>query len=114
VTGEGPSFRRSGRLILYDPDDLDSWAKARLTAPLRSTSEIRKAPIPQEMESLVQPQLTGPSPVVRRPRGRPRKIVKDPLAEPAASTPSMPALPDKDRIARQSTSMKGPLNAKGP
>jgi hypothetical protein len=73
VTGEGPPFRRSGRIILYEPDDLDSWAESRLTAPVRSTSEIPEAPAPRKVvEPLTKPQLTGPSQVVRRPRGRPR------------------------------------------
>jgi hypothetical protein len=39
VTGGGPPFRRDGRLPLYAPDDLDTWAKAILSAPLQSTSD---------------------------------------------------------------------------
>jgi hypothetical protein len=74
VTGEGPPFRRSGRLILYDPDDIDSWAEARLTRPLRSTSEIREAPAPRKIAApLAQTQFAGPLQVGRRPRGRPPK-----------------------------------------
>jgi hypothetical protein len=37
--GGGPIFRRFGRIVLYDPADLDAWALARLSAPLRSTSD---------------------------------------------------------------------------
>jgi hypothetical protein len=102
VTGEGPPFRRSGRLVLYDPDDIDSWAESKLTAPLRSTSEIREAPAPRKVvEPPTQPQLTGPSQVVRRPRGRPRKdrdresietadTVVESSAQPTASRPRRP------------------------
>jgi hypothetical protein len=42
--GDGPIFRKFGRIVVYDPADLDSWALARLSAPLRSTSdEVRAA-----------------------------------------------------------------------
>jgi hypothetical protein len=84
VVGGGPNYHAAGRLILYTEAELLAWAKSRLTGPHRSTSEIHKAPTPQEMEPLAQPQLTRPSPVARRPRGRPRKPVEDSLAEPAA------------------------------
>jgi hypothetical protein len=104
VTGEGPPFRRSGRIILYDPDDLDSWAESRLTAPVRSTSEIPEAPAPRKVvEPFTKPQLTGPSQDVRRPRGRPRKdrdresietadAVVGSSAQPTASRPRPPQL----------------------
>jgi hypothetical protein len=83
VTGEGPPFRRLQRIVLYDPDDLVSWAEARLSAPLHSTSEIRNVPAPREIgEPLAQSQWTGPSPVVRRPRGRPRKANEPILPQP--------------------------------
>jgi hypothetical protein len=39
VVGGGPTFRRDGRIPLYRTDDLDDWAKSRLSAPMRSTSE---------------------------------------------------------------------------
>ena len=38
-TGGGPIFRRFGRLIRYEPHDLDAWAQGRLSQPLRSTSD---------------------------------------------------------------------------
>jgi hypothetical protein len=60
VMGGGPIYRKVGRLVLYTEADLLAWAESRLTGPHRSTSEIRKARIPQEMEPLAQPQLTGP------------------------------------------------------
>jgi hypothetical protein len=102
VTGEGPPFRRSGRLILYDPDDIDSWAEARLTPPLRSTSDIREVPAPRRIGApLAQPQVTGSSQVVRRPRGRPPKkregepigtadAVVEASAQPTARKPRRP------------------------
>ena len=37
--GGGPVFRRFGRLIRYEPNDLDAWAQSRLSGPLRSTSD---------------------------------------------------------------------------
>lgn len=39
VTGEGPIYRIAGRFPLYNPADLDSWAQARISKPLRSTRE---------------------------------------------------------------------------
>lgn len=27
VAGEGPRFRKHGRLIFYHPDDLDAWSR---------------------------------------------------------------------------------------
>jgi hypothetical protein len=41
--GGGPVFRKIGRVVVYDPADLDAWVLARLSAPLRSTSEIAAA-----------------------------------------------------------------------
>ena len=38
--GGGPTFRRAGRVPLYSPDDLDKWAASKLSAPMRSTSEV--------------------------------------------------------------------------
>lgn len=37
--GGGPIFRRFGRIVLYEPAELDAWAHARITAPLSSTSD---------------------------------------------------------------------------
>jgi hypothetical protein len=37
--GGGPIFRKLGRIVVYDPADLDSWVLSRLSAPLRSTSD---------------------------------------------------------------------------
>ncbi len=37
--GGGPVFHRFGRMVVYDPVDLDTWALARLSGPLRSTSD---------------------------------------------------------------------------
>ncbi len=39
VIGGGPVFRRDSRFPLYSPDDLDAWARSKLSAPMRSTSE---------------------------------------------------------------------------
>jgi hypothetical protein len=39
VVGGGPLYRKAGRFPLYDPEDLDSWASARLGSKRRSTSD---------------------------------------------------------------------------
>lgn len=39
VIGGGPLYRRCGRMILYDPEDLDAWAQAKIGPLQRSTSE---------------------------------------------------------------------------
>jgi hypothetical protein len=38
VTGDGPLFRKCGRMVLYEPDALDRWAQSLLGAPQKSTS----------------------------------------------------------------------------
>jgi len=37
--GGGPRFRRASRFPLYEKEDLDAWVRAKLTRPVRSTSE---------------------------------------------------------------------------
>jgi hypothetical protein len=39
-TGSGPAFRKAGKFPLYTRDDLDAWAKQRLSKLVRSTSEV--------------------------------------------------------------------------
>ena len=39
VIGDGPLYRRFGRMILYDTESLDAWATARLGPLQRSTSD---------------------------------------------------------------------------
>jgi hypothetical protein len=39
VSSDGPPFRKCGRIVLYDPADLDMWASRKLSALMRSTSE---------------------------------------------------------------------------
>ncbi|WP_420959315.1 hypothetical protein [Brucella sp. IR073] len=38
--GGGPAMQYNGRIPLYHKDDLDAWAKARLSKPVHSTSEL--------------------------------------------------------------------------
>ena len=38
--GGGPVFRKMGRFPLYKPNDLDTWAIARMSPPVLSTSEL--------------------------------------------------------------------------
>ena len=40
VGTDGPPFYKAGRTPLYDTADLDAWAKKRLGAKRRSTSEL--------------------------------------------------------------------------
>jgi len=37
--GTGPEFRRYGRDVVYEVSKLDEYARSRLSAPVRSTSE---------------------------------------------------------------------------
>jgi hypothetical protein len=39
-TGAGPVFRRAGKIPLYSRDDLDTWARSRLSEPVQSTSAL--------------------------------------------------------------------------
>jgi hypothetical protein len=41
VVGGGPLYRKAGKFPLYEPDDLDEWALARLSPKVRSSSEFR-------------------------------------------------------------------------
>lgn len=36
--GGGPVFRKAGRVPLYTKKDLDIWAKARLSGPMRASN----------------------------------------------------------------------------
>jgi hypothetical protein len=42
-TGGGPLMTYAGRIPLYDVENLDAWAKERLSQPVRSTSDRRAA-----------------------------------------------------------------------
>ncbi len=39
TTGSGPAMQYAGRIPLYHLNDLDTWAEARLSKPVRSTAE---------------------------------------------------------------------------
>jgi hypothetical protein len=38
--GNGPVFRKAGKFPVYSRDDLDTWARSRLSGPLQSTSAL--------------------------------------------------------------------------
>ncbi|MEH2566084.1 hypothetical protein [Bradyrhizobium sp. AZCC 2289] len=40
VVGGGPAFHSAGRIPLYDREELDRYAKAKLGKPRKSTSDI--------------------------------------------------------------------------
>ena len=42
VVGGGPAYRKAGRIPIYGPPDLDTWAKSKLSRLIRTTSELRE------------------------------------------------------------------------
>ena len=40
VLGGGPAFRKAGKFPIYSRDDLDTWARSRLSEPVQSTSAL--------------------------------------------------------------------------
>jgi hypothetical protein len=38
TVGGGLIFRKAGKFVIYLPTDLDTWAAARVSGPMRSTS----------------------------------------------------------------------------
>lgn len=46
VTGDTPEFHKAGRIVLYRPEALDSWALAKISRPFKSSSD-RGAPTPE-------------------------------------------------------------------
>jgi hypothetical protein len=52
VKGGGPRYRKLlSRLVVYTQEDLDDWARARLSAPKRSTSDTDACPESDESSS---------------------------------------------------------------
>ena len=43
VVGGGPVFRKAGRYPIYQLEDLDRWAEARIGPAQRSTSDVNGA-----------------------------------------------------------------------
>lgn len=43
VSGGGPLFRKASRFPIYEKADLDSWAQARISPKVASTSELKGA-----------------------------------------------------------------------
>jgi hypothetical protein len=48
VVGGGPAYRKAGKFPLYEPDDLDEWAMAKLSPKVRSSSEFQTPERPQQ------------------------------------------------------------------
>jgi hypothetical protein len=42
VLGNGPVYRKAGRLVLYEEGDLMTWAESKVSSPLRSTSDVSR------------------------------------------------------------------------
>jgi hypothetical protein len=57
VKGGGPIFRKVGRLVVYTENDLNVWAKSRLSAPRHSTSE---SPSSRRLLPKASPKLVAP------------------------------------------------------
>jgi hypothetical protein len=59
VTGDGPVFRRLGRIPLYAPADLDAYVTSKLSPRMRSTSQA--APEKTGEENTVHQHGTDPT-----------------------------------------------------
>ena len=42
TVGGGPAYRKIGKRVVYTRDDLDAWARERMTEPMRSSSEYAR------------------------------------------------------------------------
>jgi hypothetical protein len=42
VTGDTPVFHKAGRIVLYTREALDAWALAKISGPLKSSSEAAR------------------------------------------------------------------------
>jgi len=40
VLGGGPRFRKIGRIVIYDKNDLGSWVQSRISPLMHSTSNL--------------------------------------------------------------------------
>jgi hypothetical protein len=49
VLGNGPVYRKAGRLVLYEQGDLMSWAEPKVSSPLRSTSDVPRQRSPSSV-----------------------------------------------------------------
>ena len=57
VLGGGPAYRKIGRLVVYEPNDLIAWAKNKLGPRQHSTSETP----PPGGEDAIDSDALGPS-----------------------------------------------------
>jgi hypothetical protein len=60
--GGGPPYHKIGSVVLYDRDDVDTWALERLGRAVSSTSELRelqaRAPAPEPRHVLIREPAT--------------------------------------------------------
>ena len=66
VGGGGPAYRKAGKFPLYEPDDLDEWALAKLSPKVRSSSELPQVPIRDARTRAEDGRKTSSSPGARR------------------------------------------------
>jgi hypothetical protein len=81
TTGEGPPFRYFGRYAMYLEHDLDAWAEARLSTPVRQSIKTARADriAPAERD----PRLSPPTRTGRKYKPR-RQALPEATARAAA------------------------------
>jgi hypothetical protein len=68
--GGGPTFEKSGRWPLYSPENLDAWARRRLSPPVSTNAELREvAGAPGASDAPMNPRSQ-----FRSEDGRPRSL----------------------------------------
>jgi hypothetical protein len=65
VVGGGPPYRKAGKFPLYDPDDLDEWALAKLSPKVSSSAELPQPPIRDAHTRAKEGRDTASSPHAR-------------------------------------------------
>jgi hypothetical protein len=54
VSGEGPVYRLAGRYAVYADEDLDQWARTRISGPMRKASEARSEVKDEWLETMTR------------------------------------------------------------
>lgn len=104
VVGGGPSFRKMGRIPLYDPSDLDVWVCSKLSRLVASTSELAELSRAQTFiadgdlqvpvsrlrveAGMTAPQQSTPKAEVSAARRRGRRVIPRKASRPNVSPPT--------------------------
>src|SRR5262245_7605630 len=59
--GCGPAFRKAGKFPIYSRDDLDTWARSRLSEPVQSTSALSAYGYDHNPPERTEPSLHAPA-----------------------------------------------------